>query len=359
MPEEARRALPRITLGSRLARLARGVGVRRLGAEEREAIASALLGDEPGELVPYLFRLAALTALSTVIAAFGLIANSAAVVIGAMLVAPMMQPVIGLAAALVLARPRGEITAFGLIALTTAESFVVALLVGLAVPSFRVITLTPELLGRTAPALLDLGVAVAAGAAGAYVTVRSRAGGAIAGAAIAVALVPPLTACGILLAHGNRQLAGGAFFLFLTNLVGIVLAAVAVFLATGFFASGGITRARRLAIAVPFLVVLLVAYPLARRSLHTYRLSSDEGSVRAALVPSLRALGLGIESLTVTRREGRVVASFDVAGPNQPPPAELLARDLSDRLGRPVRVILRWTQRRESVGESPAASPAS
>jgi uncharacterized hydrophobic protein (TIGR00271 family) len=215
-----------------------------LSEAEREAIASGIFCDQPGELGPYVARLTALTALSTVIAALGLIGNSPAVVIGAMLVAPLMQPIIGLAAALVLARPRGELMSLGLIVLTAAEAFVTALLVGLAVPAFRVITLTPELLARTAPALLDLGVAVAAGAAGAYVTVRPRAAGAIAGAAIAVALVPPLGACGVLLAHGNTSLAGGAFFLFLTNLVGIVLAAVAVFLATGFVRHEEMSRTR-------------------------------------------------------------------------------------------------------------------
>lgn len=351
MREEARIPLLRIRRGtSRVFRAA-----SRLRAEEREAIATAVLCDGPGELGPYIFRLTTLTALSTLIAAFGLIANSSAVVIGAMLVAPLMQPVIGLATSLVLSRPRGEITSFALIALTAAESFGVALLAGLAVPSFHVITLTPEMLSRTAPALLDLGVAMAAGAAGAYVTVRSRAGGAIAGAAIAVALVPPLAACGILLARGSHHLAGGAFFLFLTNLVGIVLAAVVVFLVTGLFEHGRLASARGVAVAVPLVVVLLVAYPLARRSLHTYRLSSDEANARDVLVPLLRGAGFGIQALAVTRREGFVVVSFDVAGPNEPPPAATLAQDLSQRLGHPVRVILRWTERQESVGEAPTA----
>ena len=301
---------------------------------------------------PYVFRLVTLTALSTVIASFGLVANSAAVVIGAMLVAPLMQPIIGLAAALVLGRPRGELVSTALIALTTGEAFVVALLVGLVVPSFRVITVTPELLSRTAPALLDLGIAVAAGAAGAYVTVRPRAGGAIAGAAIAVALVPPLSACGILLAHGNRSLATGAFFLFLTNLVGIVLAAAIVFLATGFRGQREVDGIRRVAIVIPLVVVLAVAYPLGRRSLSTYRLSTDESQVRALLVPQLRDAGLGIENLVVIRQGGFVVASLDVTGPRRPPAPQPLARQLADRLKHPVRVILRWTQRRESIGDS-------
>ncbi len=311
-----------------------------------------IFSDRPGQLRRYVSRLITLTALSTVIAAFGLIANSPAVVIGAMLVAPLMQPIIGIAAALVLGRPRAEFISAGLVVLTTAEAFVISLLVGLAVPSFRVITLTPELLARTAPTLLDLGIAVAAGAAGAYLTVRGPTSGAIAGVAVAVALLPPLSACGILLAHGNNSLAGGAFFLFLTNLVAIVLSAVVVFLLTGLVERGKLRGLRWLAVAVPLFVVLAVAYPLARRSLHTFRLSSDEGRVRSLVLPRLRDAGLGIQSLTVIRRDGLVVASLDVVGPTAPPDVRPLATQLADSLGSPVRIIVRWTKREELTGDS-------
>ncbi len=324
----------------------------RLDESRREEIAAGIFFDARGELEPYVFRLVTLTALSTVIAALGLIANSVAVVIGAMLVAPLMQPIIGLAAALVLGRPRGEITSFLLIGLTTAEAFVVALLVGLIVPSFRVITLTAELLARTGPTLLDLGIAVAAGAAGAYVTVRPSAGGAIAGVAIAVALMPPLAACGVLLAHGNDTLAGGAFFLFLTNLVGIVLAAVAVFIATGFVQRAGMSRRRQLGTVIPLVVVAAVAYPLARRSLHTYRLSGEEARVRDVIVPRLRAAGLGIQNVVVVHRGGLVVASLDVTGPNEPPPTASLADAFAAGIHRPVQVIVRWTKREESIADA-------
>ncbi len=293
-----------------------------------------------------------LTALSTVIASLGLIANSTAVVIGAMLVAPLMQPIIALAAALVLARPRAEIMSVGLIALASAEGFAVSFLVGWLVPSFRVITLTPELLTRTAPALLDLVIAVMAGAAGAYLTVRPRAGGALAGVAIAVALVPPVSASGVLLAHGNARLAAGAFFLFLTNLVGIVLAAVAVFLATGFFEPGLSGLGRWVAVGVPILIVAGVAYPLAQRSLHAYQVSEYEGQVRSVVVPRIRKAGLGVENLVVIRRGGLVVASLDVVGPTKPPDSQPLARELATRVRHPVRLILRWTAREEQTGES-------
>lgn len=86
--------------------------------------------------------------------------------------------------------------------------------------------------------LLDLVVGVAAGAAGAYVTVKPRALAALPGVAIAVTLVPPLAATGILLQHGEHRLARGAALLLLTNLAAILLAAMLVFLAAG-FRSGG------------------------------------------------------------------------------------------------------------------------
>jgi uncharacterized hydrophobic protein (TIGR00271 family) len=333
-------------------RFAQRVSRGHLAPDRQEEIAEEIFCDGPGQLQPYVLRLITLTALSTVIAAFGLIANSPAVVIGAMLVAPLMRPIIGIAAALVLGRPRAEFISAGLVLLTTAEAFVISLLVGLAVPSFRVITLTPELLARTAPTLLDLGIAVAAGAAGAYLTVRGPSGGAIAGVAVAVALLPPLSACGILLAHGNDHLAGGAFVLFLTNLVGIVLSAVVVFLITGLVDHRRLSGLRWLAVAAPLFVVLAVAYPLGRRSLHTFQVSSDEGRIRSVLLPRLRDAGLGIQSLTVIRRDHLVIASLDVVGPTAPPDVHPIALQLGHSLGSPVRIIFRWTRREEFTGAS-------
>jgi uncharacterized hydrophobic protein (TIGR00271 family) len=324
----------------------------RLSDERRQAIAAELFSDGSGELAGYVRRVVVLTALSTVIASLGLIANSAAVVIGAMLVAPLMQPIVALGAGLVLVRPRAEAMSLGLVVLATSEAFVVALLVGWLVPNFRVITLTPEIVSRTAPALLDLLVAVAAGAAGAYLTVRPRAGGALAGVAIAVALVPPLSASGVLVAHGNDRLAAGAFFLFLTNLVGIVLAAIVVFLATGFYESGRLSVGRRAAVTMPILVVALVSYPLVQRSLRTYQVSSYEGQVRAMVVPRLRKAGLGVQNVVVIRRAGLVVASLDVVGPTKPPDSRPLAQQLAERVGHPVRLILRWTAREEQTADS-------
>jgi uncharacterized membrane protein len=90
-----------------------------------------------------------------------------------------------------------------------------------------------QILDRTAPNLLDLMIALVGGVAGAYASVSPRVSGAVVGVAIATALCPPLAACGILLAQGDHALAGGAFLLFLTNLVAIAVGAMLTFILFG------------------------------------------------------------------------------------------------------------------------------
>ncbi|GMQ93684.1 MAG: DUF389 domain-containing protein [Acidimicrobiia bacterium] len=168
--------------------------------------------------------------LSVAIATFGILQDSTAVVSGAMLIAPLMTPIIGTAAGAVNGWP---------------------------------ITVTTS---RVNPNLIDMGIALAAGAAGAFANVNKRVSASIAGVAIAVALVPPLGVVGLTLHAGMYGDAFGAFMLLLTNLVSIVLAAMVVFALTGF---APITNMRENAIEikrVAFTVVtaaILIAIPLA------------------------------------------------------------------------------------------------
>ncbi|MGI9528130.1 MAG: DUF389 domain-containing protein, partial [Acidimicrobiia bacterium] len=90
-----------------------------------------------------------------------------------------------------------------------------------------------QILSRTSPTMIDLMIAVAAGAAGAYATVDKRVSSSITGVAIAVALVPPLGVAGVMLQAGLYNDAWGAFLLFLTNFVCIVLTAMVVFVVMG------------------------------------------------------------------------------------------------------------------------------
>ncbi|MBT1064769.1 TIGR00341 family protein [Bowmanella sp. Y26] len=172
-----------------------------------------------------------LMVLSVLLAVTGLFANSAPVIIGAMILAPMMAPIISLAMGL--ARADSSLlqnaakTLFGGIALALCCAILVTWLMPLS-------TLTPEMRARLTPTLLDLGVAVISGIAGAYANAKEEVAKSLAGVAIAVALVPPLSVVGIGLGWGDLEMAGGAILLFSTNLVGIALSAALTFLVLGF-----------------------------------------------------------------------------------------------------------------------------
>ena len=165
--------------------------------------------------------------LATTIATFGLISNSAATIIGAMIIAPLMIPIIGIAYALVTFNPR--LISYSFIRLI----FGILLTIGIAFLTTEIIGYQlsgSEILARTKPTLLDLGVAIAAGTAGGFAKVRRSVSDAIPGVAISVALVPPLCVVGIGFAVEGLSLSSGSFMLFLTNLVGIILTASVVFL---------------------------------------------------------------------------------------------------------------------------------
>lgn len=314
---------------------------------ERAPIEALLFSDGPGQLVPYFYRVATLTGLSAGIAALGLIESSTAVVIGAMLVSPLMQPMIGIASALVTVNRRRQLVSVGLIAFAAAESVGVAALIAALAPSFHAVTITPEMLLRTSPGILDLAIACAAGAAGAYVTVRPQAAAALPGAAIAVALMPPLATLGILVERGNSHLAAGALLLFVTNLLGIIVASAAVLLITGFGAHRSLTKREQLTVLIPLVTALAIAYPLYRVSASSYRNAKTEALVRPLIVPQLRSEGLGIQNLAIIDKHGQLTVSIDVTGPAQTTIASSLSRQLANTTRRPATLIVRWTKRNE------------
>ena len=166
----------------------------------------------------------ALMLLSTVIAAIGLIQNSAAVVIGAMLVAPLMTPLLGLGLSLVQGNPVFARSPFVPSPWGWWSRCLVAFFVGLATPGFD--EPTREMLGRGGPSVLDLVVAFASGLAAAYASSRPGLLAALPGVAIAAALVPPIATSGLALSIGNFDLAFNALLLFTINMVTIVLASM-------------------------------------------------------------------------------------------------------------------------------------
>jgi len=195
----------------------------------------------------------ALMFLSTVLAALGMFLNSAAVIIGAMVLAPLMAPIVSMSMGVL----RNDSFLFRNALLSIAAGvgicLVTAAVVAWIVPLQRI---TPEIAARLQPSLLDLGVAVASGVAGAYAHARESIMKSLPGVAIAVALVPPLCVAGIGLGWMNFEIISGAMLLFLTNLMGIALAASLTFLVLGYAPIKRATRGLGWSVAVMFVIAI-------------------------------------------------------------------------------------------------------
>lgn len=171
-----------------------------------------------------------LLAVSALLASFGLLQNNIAVVIGAMLVAPLLGPLSAASTALVTARVDIAGRAVFTLLAGIAGAVVTALAVGFAVP---IDTPTEEMLARGSPTLIDLGVAVSAGVVGAYATARKDIPAALAGVAIAAALVPPICTTGLALGLRDLDLALGSLLLFTINTVSVVVVGAIVLWSLG------------------------------------------------------------------------------------------------------------------------------
>ena len=193
--------------------------------------------------------------LSAIIATLGLLANNVAIIIGAMIIAPLMGPIVGMAYSIAMGNRmllrRSSLTILKGIILTILASWLTASVIGLK-------TVDSEILSRTNPTLIDFGIAMAAGAAGAFANTRRSISDAIPGVAIAVALVPPLSVIGIGLALGEQEIAVGSLLLFLTNLICIIFFGGLVFL---FQSYGNIDRAKH-GLAMSTAVMFFLGIPL-------------------------------------------------------------------------------------------------
>ncbi len=193
--------------------------------------------------------------LSTMLATVGLYLNSSSVVIGAMLLAPLMSPIVSLAMGMLRQDRRMLRKSIKKISIGVALALFAAALVTLLFPHKPV---TDEMLSRLSPSLLDLAVAIFAGIAGAYTKSYKEILQSLAGVAIAVALVPPLAVAGIGLGRLDVDFFSQAFLLFSTNLVGIVVAATLTFRILGYSA---VVRDKR-NISVVVLILALITIPL-------------------------------------------------------------------------------------------------
>jgi uncharacterized hydrophobic protein (TIGR00271 family) len=198
---------------------------------------------------------------SCLIASIGLNTNSTAVIIGAMLVSPLMGPILGLGLGMAIASRR--------MIRVSAQNLVFAVFISLLVATLYFVVSpfqdpTSEILSRTAPNLLDLLVAIAAAFAGVVAMNSTSLAGAVPGVAIATAIMPPLCASAYGIAHGDWKIALGAFYLFFVNAFAIAVVAFLLFKRLHFSedikesAEGGKLRP-----AIVSLVVFMIVTPLA------------------------------------------------------------------------------------------------
>ncbi len=289
--------------------------------------------DEAGNLGP---RYAFMTLLSAGIAMLGLLLGSGAVIIGAMLISPLMGPIVemGMALATFDFRTLRE----------SLKTMAVGVALALAI-SFLIVWISPlqeatqEIISRTEPTLFDLLVAIFSGLAGGYATV-TRKGETIVGVAIATALMPPLAVVGYGLAIGNWNIAGGAGFLFMTNLLAIALSVTIMARWYGFGVSDSPRQtAWQAALIVSAFVLLSIPLGLALRNIAARSLA--ENTVRSMLEETARQGGGRITTLRVDAGGDPIRVDAVLLTPSDRPGLDgLLERQLEARLGRSVTVQL-------------------
>lgn len=247
-----------------------------------------------------------LVVLSCSIATLGLITDSPAVIIGAMLVAPLMSPIIGIGLASITGNTtllrnaisallRGALLA---IALATLMTFV-----NNQLPFFSIQELPKEVLARTRPTPIDLVIALAGGVAAAYAMTQPNISAALPGVVIATALMPPLCTVGIGIALNHWDVAGGATLLFITNTVTIAFASALVFFLRGFSSNLQIKNhhiLRSLVLAALLTALLLV--PLSYFSLKFFKEAARNRLINSVVEEEVRNLsGAELVDLNVNR----------------------------------------------------------
>ena len=279
-----------------------------------------------------------LIVLSCIIATLGLLLNSGAVVIGAMLVAPLMSPILAFSLGLVLGDVRLMRLSLEAVFKGVALAIIVAVFVGVLSPFKQ---LTGEIMARTHPTLLDLAVALASGMAGAYALARKDVSAALPGVAIAVALMPPLAVMGLGLSLGNAQVAGGAFLLFATNVGSISLAGAIVFMLLGIHPQTWQPETQRQVwhrLSGFTLLLLVIAIPLVVIMGGVMRDTATRQAIREVLETQIASQGGELDEFEYrTERDDLVVVvTLRSVHPLDQTAVDAAATALGGRLGRPV-----------------------
>ena len=271
--------------------------------------------------------------LSAIIATLGLLADSAAVIIGAMIIAPLMGPILGIAYAIAVGNRkllrRSSLTVLGGVVLTILTAWITSSIIGLK-------TVDSEILSRVNPTLIDFGIAMAAGTAGAFANTRRSVSNTLPGVAIAIALVPPLSVVGIGLSLGAQSISTDAFLLFLTNLICIIFFGALVFL---FQSYGSIERAKK-GLAMSTAVMFLLGFPLTLSMRELIVKKNVRSQIRNLIVYETETFrNSDIKSIKVTPKEEslevlmEVVSTTDSVSQTE---IDRMRNFLSHQIGEPI-----------------------
>lgn len=288
-----------------------------------------------------------MNALAAVIAAYGLLSDSTAVVIGAMLVAMMLGPIAGISLALIDSRWILFRTAFQTLTLGILMIYGIGFLIGILHPN---IAITNEIMARTHPNSLDLMSALAGGAAGAFASVSPRLSVAVVGVAVATALVPPLVASGILLSRAEFSLSANAFLLTFTNIIAIQISSAMVLWIAGFRrGSNEEVSSKYLEFAkrnwVSLIILLILAVYLTLNLLHTVQNELYKSHISDQLGQELNTETNIIDTVEFEPHPNFTLARVFIRGVTPPSTNQIdeLNRTLkTDRNGHPTYVQIRF-----------------
>ncbi len=292
-----------------------------------------------------------LLTLATVIATYGVISGSTATVIGAMIIAPLMTPIMATTLAIVLGESPRMSRSVAVVGLSVGFVVGLAIVLSSFISSLTIgFTTNPEITTRVSPNLLALLVALASGAAGAFAVSREDVSNTLPGVAISISLVPPLSVVGISLAKAQMFDAGGAMLLFLTNFLAIILAGGAVFWFSGVNARRLSVKEdvyRKRAVQVAVIGVVVVAILLGLNGYHTSKADRDTALAEQTVTTWLGGSSYSLSSVTVTYPphdfllRGTSQVQILIAGEGNVPNANLLALALERALGHPVTVVIK------------------
>ncbi|MEO0827749.1 MAG: DUF389 domain-containing protein [Cyanobacteria bacterium J06642_9] len=279
---------------------------------------------------------------SCLIATFGLIINSAAVIIGAMIIAPLMQPLRGFAfAAIEGDRELLRISAAS-ITMGTLAGIIMSCLAGalMGIPEFG-----SEVLARTEPTLIDLMIALVAGAISGYAKIRPELGDALPGTAIAVALMPPLCVVGLTLSQGQWVYSSGAFLLYFTNLLGINLACTIVYVLAGYTRRNN-QFSRTLSWSVSAALIAILVIPLGISSLQLIRQSRLNYSMQSILNnhPLLARQDVELLETRIVWQTSEIELVVRASEPITPAEVALVKQTVVSEFGQPFEVSFSVTQ---------------